>query len=49
MMRRERFAIANIYVPIKRHATLKPETVKKDKEAAAKSAARSSGRHRKAG
>jgi hypothetical protein len=27
MMRRERFAIANIYVPIKRRATLKPETV----------------------
>ena len=27
MMRRERFAIANIYVPVKRRATLKPETV----------------------
>ena len=27
MMRREKFAIANIYVPIKRCATLKPETV----------------------
>jgi len=27
MMRREKFAIANIYVPIKRRATLKPETV----------------------
>src|SRR5690348_11258584 len=27
MMRRERFAIANIYVPIKRRATLKSETV----------------------
>jgi len=24
MMRREKFAIANIYVPIKRRATLKP-------------------------
>jgi sulfiredoxin len=28
MMRRERFAIANIYVPVKRRATLKPETVR---------------------
>jgi hypothetical protein len=28
MMRREKFAIAIIYVPIKRRATLKPETVK---------------------
>jgi sulfiredoxin len=27
MMRREKIAIANIYVPIKRRATLKPETV----------------------
>jgi len=27
MMRREKFAIANIYVPIKRRATLKPEAV----------------------
>ena len=27
MMRREKFAIANIYVPVKRRATLKPETV----------------------
>jgi len=27
MMRREKFAIANIYVPIKRRATLKPEIV----------------------
>jgi ParB-like chromosome segregation protein Spo0J len=27
MMRREKFAIANIYVPIKRLATPKPETV----------------------
>src|SRR6516225_10513059 len=27
MMRREKFAIANIYVPIKRRATLKPESV----------------------
>jgi hypothetical protein len=27
MMRREKFAIANIYVPIKRRATLKLETV----------------------
>lgn len=26
-MRGEKFAIANIYVPIKRRATLKPETV----------------------
>ena len=26
MMRRERFAIANIYVPIKRHATLRPSS-----------------------
>jgi sulfiredoxin len=26
-MRRERFAVANIYVPVKRRATLKPETV----------------------
>ena len=27
MMRREKFAIANIYVPVKHRATLKPETV----------------------
>ena len=27
MMRREKFSIANIYVPVKRRATLKPETV----------------------
>jgi sulfiredoxin len=27
MMRRERIAIANIYVPVKRRATLKPQTV----------------------
>ena len=27
MMRREKFAIANVYVPVKRRATLKPETV----------------------
>jgi sulfiredoxin len=27
MMRRERFAIANIYVPVKRRATLQPQTV----------------------
>jgi ParB-like chromosome segregation protein Spo0J len=27
MMRREKIAIANIYVPIKRRATLKPESV----------------------
>jgi sulfiredoxin len=27
MMRREKFAIANIYVPVKRRATLKPEVV----------------------
>ena len=27
MMRREKFTIANIYVPIKRRATLKPEIV----------------------
>lgn len=27
MMRREKLAIANIYVPIKRRATLKPEIV----------------------
>jgi sulfiredoxin len=27
-MRREKFAIANIYVPVKRRATLKPETVR---------------------
>jgi ParB-like chromosome segregation protein Spo0J len=26
-MRREKFAIANIYLPVKRRATLKPETV----------------------
>ena len=29
MMKRETFAIADIYVPIKRRATLKPETVQK--------------------
>ena len=28
MMRREKFAIANIHVPVKRRATLKPETVR---------------------
>ena len=28
MMRRKKFAIANIYVPVKRRATLKPETVR---------------------
>jgi sulfiredoxin len=28
MLKREKFAIANIYVPVKRRATLKPETVK---------------------
>jgi ParB-like nuclease domain len=28
MMRREKFTIANIYVPVKRRATLKPETVR---------------------
>jgi ParB-like chromosome segregation protein Spo0J len=28
MMKREKFAIANIYVPQKRRATLKPDTVK---------------------
>jgi ParB-like chromosome segregation protein Spo0J len=28
MMKREKFAIANIYVPIKRRATLNPETVR---------------------
>ena len=27
MMRREKLSIANIYVPVKRRATLKPETV----------------------
>ncbi len=27
MMKREKFLIANIYVPIKRRTTLKPETV----------------------
>jgi len=27
MMKREKFAIADVYVPIKRRATLKPETV----------------------
>ena len=27
MMKREKFAIADIYVPVKRRATLKPETV----------------------
>jgi sulfiredoxin len=27
MMRRERIAIANIYVPVKRRATLRPQTV----------------------
>jgi sulfiredoxin len=29
MMRREKFAIANIYVPVKRRATLQPQTVQK--------------------
>jgi sulfiredoxin len=29
MMRQEKIAIADIYVPIKRRATLKPETVQK--------------------
>jgi sulfiredoxin len=28
MLKREKFAIANIYVPVKRRATLKPATVK---------------------
>jgi sulfiredoxin len=28
MMRREKFTITNIYVPVKRRATLKPETVR---------------------
>jgi ParB-like chromosome segregation protein Spo0J len=28
MMKRERFPIAKIYVPVKRRSTLKPETVK---------------------
>jgi sulfiredoxin len=28
MLRREKLAIANIYVPVKRRATLKPETVR---------------------
>ncbi len=28
-MRREKFAIANMYVPVKRRAPLKPETVQK--------------------
>jgi sulfiredoxin len=28
MMRREKFTIANIYVPVKRRSTLKPETVR---------------------
>ena len=28
MLRREKFAIANIYVPVKRRATLKPEIVR---------------------
>ena len=28
MMKSEKFPIANIYVPVKRRATLKPETVK---------------------
>jgi sulfiredoxin len=28
MMKREKFTIANIYVPLKRRATLNPETVK---------------------
>ena len=28
MMRREKFAIAKIYVPVKRRATVKPETVR---------------------
>lgn len=27
MLKREKFAVANIYVPVKRKATLKPETV----------------------
>ncbi len=27
MMRREKFASANIYVPVKRRATLEPETI----------------------
>jgi sulfiredoxin len=27
MLKREKFAIADIYVPVKRRATLKPETV----------------------
>ena len=28
MLKREKFTVANIYVPVKRRATLKPETVK---------------------
>jgi sulfiredoxin len=28
MMRREKFAIANIHVPVKRRATLQPDTVR---------------------
>ncbi|MBO0754222.1 MAG: ParB N-terminal domain-containing protein [Bradyrhizobiaceae bacterium] len=28
MMKREKFVIANIYVPVKRRATLNPDTVK---------------------
>jgi hypothetical protein len=28
IMKREKFAIANIYVPVKRRATLKPDTVR---------------------
>jgi len=28
MLKREKFTIASIYVPVKRRATLKPETVK---------------------
>jgi len=28
MMKREKLAIANIYVPVKRRATLRPETVR---------------------
>jgi sulfiredoxin len=27
MMKREKFAVANVYVPVKRRATLKPDTV----------------------
>jgi sulfiredoxin len=32
MIRREKLASANIYVPVNRRATLKPETVRKNAE-----------------